>query len=46
MFKVNNKDTRTTPGIVLVSLMLTLYFLPFSSVFIVNIEHLMAGWGR
>ena len=24
MFKVNNRDTRTTPGIVLVSLLLTL----------------------
>ena len=24
MFKVNNKDTRTTPGVVLVSLLLTL----------------------
>ena len=40
MFKVNNKDTRTTPGIVLVSLLLTLrtYFTPCSSVSIVNFE--------
>ena len=36
MFKVNNKDTRTTP-------MLT-YFTPCSSVFIVIFEHVIAGW--
>ena len=33
MFKVNNKDTRTTP-----------YFTPCSSVSIVNFEHVIAGW--
>ena len=38
MFKVNNKDTRTTPGIVLLSLLLTL------NVSIVNFEHENADW--
>ena len=33
MFKVNNKDTRTTP-----------YFTPCSSVSIVNFEQVDAGW--
>ena len=32
MFKVNNKDTRTTP------------LAPCSSVSIVNFEHVIAGW--
>ena len=45
MFKVNNKSTRTTPGIVLVSLLLTLkYFTPCSSGSIVNFEQVNAGW--
>ena len=45
MFKVNTKDTRTTPGAVLVSLLLTLtYFTPCSSFSIVNFEHVIAGW--
>ena len=35
MFKVNNKDTRTTP---------VAYFTPRSSVSIVNFEHVIAGW--
>ena len=35
MFKVNNKDIKTT---------LTLYFTPYSSVSIVNFEHIIAGW--
>ena len=35
MFKVNNKDTRTTP--------LATYFTPFSSVSIANIEQVNAG---
>ena len=35
MFKVNNKDNRTTP--------LT-YFTACSSVSIVNLEHVIAGW--
>ena len=34
MVKVNNKDTRTTPGVVLVSLFLTF-----------NFEHVIAVWG-
>ena len=39
MFKINIKDSRTTPGVVLVSLMLTLnIFHTFSSVSIVNFE--------
>ena len=33
MFKVNNKDTRTTPC-----------FTPCSSVSIVNFEHVITGW--
>ena len=36
MFKVNNKDTRTTPPMV--------YFTPCSSVSIVNFEQVNAGW--
>ena len=36
MFKVNNKDTRTTP--------MPTYFTPCSSVFIANFEHVIAGW--
>ena len=40
MFKVDNKDTRTTP-VVLVSLLLI--FTSSSSVFIVNFEHVIAG---
>ena len=35
MFKVNNKDIRTTP---------MAYFTPFSSVSIVNFEQVNAGW--
>ena len=35
MYKVNNKDTRTTP---------MAYFTPCSSVSIVNFEHVIAGW--
>ena len=35
MFKVNNKDTRTTP---------LAYFTPCSSVSIVNFKHVIAGW--
>ena len=34
MFKVNNKDTRTTPTA----------FTPYSRVYIVNFEHVIAGW--
>ena len=47
MLKVNNKDTRTTLGVVLVSLLLTLNnFTPCSSVSIVNFEHVIAGWAE
>ena len=35
MFKVNNKDTRTTP---------LAYLIPCSSVSILNFEHVIAGW--
>ena len=41
MFNVHNKDTRTMP------LAFTLAFTPFtpsSGVFIVNFEHVIAGW--
>ena len=36
MFKVNNKDTRTTP--------MASYFTPCSSVYNVNFEHITADW--
>ena len=36
MFKVKNKDIRTTP---------LAYFTPRSSVSIVNFKHVIAGWG-
>ena len=39
MFKVNNKDTRTTYTRMT-------YFTPCSSVSIVNFEHVIAGWVR
>ena len=43
MFKVNDKETRTTPGAALESLLLTLtYFTPCSSVYIVKFEHVNA----
>ena len=41
MFKVNNKDTRMTPGVVLVSLK---YFTPCSSVSIVNFKYVNTDW--
>ena len=53
MFKVNKRDTRTrweicsksTPGVVLVSLFLTLsIFHTCSDVSIINFEQLNAGW--
>ena len=46
MFKVNYKDTRTTPNsVVLVSLLLLKkYFTPLSSVSILNFEQVSAGW--
>ena len=44
MFKVNNKDTRTTPGVVLVSLLITLTCFTPSSVSIINFEHVISGW--
>ena len=42
MFKVNNKDTRTTPMASL--LPLNMYFTSCSSVSTVNFEHVIAGW--
>ena len=48
MFKVNNKDTRTTPianGLVLASLFLTSNtFHTYSIVSIVKFEQVNAGW--
>ena len=45
MFKVNNKETRLMPGVVLASLLLILkIFHTSSSVSIVNSEHAIAGW--
>ena len=48
MFKVNIKGTRTTPGVVLVSLLLILNinFTPCSTVSIANFEHVNAKWDR
>ena len=51
MFKVNNKDTRTTSNdvsdVVLVSLLLTwTYFTRFSSVSIVNFERVNVCWEK
>ena len=47
MFKVNNKDTRTTPwrrsGVFIVNFQ---HFTPCSSVSIVNFEHVIADWER
>ena len=43
-FKVNNKDTRTTPGVVLVSLMLTVNIFNTLCVSIVNFEQVNVGW--
>ena len=40
MFKVNNKDTRTTPGVLYCSVVL----LYCCSVCIVNFEQVNAGW--
>ena len=47
MFKVSNKDIRTTPmAVILVSLLLTsTYFTSFSNVSIVKFEHVNVGWG-
>ena len=46
MFKGHNKDTRTTPGVLLVSSLLTLnIFKPCSRVPFVNFEQINAGWG-
>ena len=45
MFKVNNKDTKATPGVALVSLLLILnIFTPCSSVSIVNFERVNTDW--
>ena len=46
MFKINNKDTRTTPLVSLRCLYYELltYFTPCSSVSIVNFEYVIAIW--
>ena len=45
MFKVNNKDTRAMPGIILVSLLLNLnIFHSLCNASIVNFEQINAGW--
>ena len=46
MFKVNNKDTRTTPlaAFWCLSCQIWTYFTPCSSVSIVNFEQANAGW--
>ena len=48
MFKVNNKDTRTTPLVsfwCLYCYLLT-HSIPCYNVFIINFEDVIAGWGR
>ena len=47
MFKVNNKDTKTTPMASFWCLyrLLWTYFTSYSSVSIVNFEQVNAGWG-
>ena len=45
MFKVNIKDTRTTPGVVLI-LILNISFTPCSTVSIANFEHVNANWDK
>ena len=47
MFKVNNKDARTTPMASFWHLYCELgtYFTPCSTLSIVNIKHVIAGWG-
>ena len=46
MFKVNNKDTKTTPvaSFWCHFCYLRTYFIPCSSVSIVNFEHVIDGW--
>ena len=45
MFKVNNKDMRTTPGVVIMSLLLIVNnFTTCCSVSIVNFEQTNANW--
>ena len=45
MFKVNNKDTRTTPMVLLLTgVLLSYYFTPYSSVSVVNFEHVIVNW--
>ena len=44
MLKVNNKDTRTTPGVVMVLLLTLTYFTLCSSLSIANFEQLNVGW--
>ena len=45
MFKVNNKDTKTTPMALFWCLCYLLtYFTPCSSVSIVNFEHVIVSW--
>ena len=47
LLKVNNKDTRTTPEVILVSLLLTLNkFHTLLYVSIVNFKHVIAGWEK
>ena len=45
MFKINNKDTRSTPwhrsSVFIVNFE---HFTPYSSVSIVNFEHVIASW--
>ena len=43
MYKVNYKDTRTTP-LLLFHVFCSTYFTPSSNVSIANFEHVIAGW--
>ena len=44
MFKVNNKDSRKTPGVFLVSLLLTLNIFHTLCVSTVKFEQVIRGW--
>ena len=46
MFKVNNRNSKTTCGICSKLRIKTYNFSPYSSVSIVNFEHANAGWAR
>ena len=46
MFKVNKRDTRTTPSHGSVLLLVKLHGSACSSVFVANFEHVVAAWAN